>query len=139
MTAQRTSGKSLAAAARGHPRKGQMYILTMVFMAGLVFTVYSSLSQYAAVELAEPLEGGEAALLAGVERAARTAVSTDSCAQAADQLARLQRFVERTAIQGAALDLDPEVDCAAIPSWTAAATLSYRSVALDLSNTITLR
>jgi hypothetical protein len=47
-------------------KKGQMFIVTMVFLAGLIFTVQQLLFQYSFLDLSEPLRDLDANLLGSI-------------------------------------------------------------------------
>ncbi|MBI4021122.1 MAG: hypothetical protein HY369_02680 [Candidatus Aenigmarchaeota archaeon] len=95
--------------------KAQMFILTLVFLAGLVFVVQASLAQYGAVSLEEPFDRQEASLIAGVVQAFNeTLWSSPTCSTAEQNVASLETFVEEKLIQGVSLTVETGMDCA---SW----------------------
>lgn len=94
--------------------KGQMFIITMVFLVGLIFAVQNSLSQYSFLNLADAYTGNELALLTSVRQSFRdTLAGAFTCEEAGPLLLELESFLERRPVAGKTVEIDQALDCRA--------------------------
>lgn len=100
-----------------------MFIVTMVFLAALIFAVQQLLYQYSFLDTSEPLRGQENQLLWSIRDSFSQALnSTDECIPALRLMEELDAFLSRQTFRGLDLGLsynnrdDPNLDC---PAWNA--------------------
>ncbi|MBI4176225.1 MAG: hypothetical protein HY518_03405 [Candidatus Aenigmarchaeota archaeon] len=76
--------------------KAQMFILSMIFLVGLVFVVYQLLLQYGSINTTEPLENDEVFATNNIRDAFNsTLTSAAGCGEAEQNLQNLDEFIER--------------------------------------------
>ncbi|MFQ5647977.1 MAG: hypothetical protein ACE5FW_01960 [Candidatus Aenigmatarchaeota archaeon] len=112
------SSKSL-----GKNRKGQMFVVTMVFLTGLIFAVQQLLFQYSLVDLSEPMQRTDLYLLESAGSIFNITMEGLDCADSGSVARTLQDLVEldtwlaRQTFRGYSLELEyngldtPNLDC----------------------------
>jgi hypothetical protein len=100
-------------------RKAQMFVITMIFLVGLIFSVQSLLFQYAALDLSAPFRENTAYLLANVKDSInRTIKTTPDCTDFSAKMKELKDFMDRSVPQrGYSLALSYKVNCV---NWASA-------------------
>ncbi|MBI4020320.1 MAG: hypothetical protein HY367_03225 [Candidatus Aenigmarchaeota archaeon] len=74
--------------------KGQFFIVSMVFLVGLVFVVQQLLLQYGAIRPLEPLENDDVALTNNIRDAFNATLATSGdCTEAERNLGELSEFI----------------------------------------------
>ena len=84
--------------------KAQMFIITIVFLVGLVFAVQTNLAAYSFLDVAEVFQNSDGLLLKGIKDAYRNAGSVD-CAQSIINLDELTTTLNGAVIQGTAIEV----------------------------------
>jgi len=118
--------------------KGQMFIVTLVFLAGMIFTVQSSLSQYSVINLAETFETNEFYTTESITSVFENTIAASlTCEEAGVSLADLETFIERRVVRGSIVELDYHLDC---NSWSTPPvlnlTITLESLDMDLTETV---
>ena len=120
--------------------KGQMFVVTMVFLIGLIFAVQVNLSQYTVIKLGA-FETNDLPLLRSIEQSFETAVTSSvSCPELDQKSHELEQFIERQVIRGTAIEVNPTIQCS---SWQATSpsspllsvTVHLRSFEIDTTET----
>ena len=85
--------------------KAQMFIVTMVFLAGLIFTVQQLLFQYSFLDLSEPLRDMDANLLGSIrDMFSDCLAASPDCQSAAQAAQEIHTFLLAQTFRG--LDLE---------------------------------
>jgi hypothetical protein len=94
--------------------KGQMFILTVIFLVGLIYVVQQNLSGYAVLDLSEPFEDNSYYIFKYVKDAfSDTTATTRTCFEAEANLNELVNYISRKILFGGfTLDLRHNLDCA---------------------------
>ena len=77
-------------------KKAQMFLLTFVFLSGLVVAVAGLISQYSQIDLSEPYLTSDAFLVKSIESTFESAL-TDNCSKANQNLEEMKNWFERQA------------------------------------------
>lgn len=92
--------------------KGQMFIITMVFLVGLIFAVQNSLSQYSFSDLAQVFEKNDLYLLESIKNSFNeTLSSSKSCEELDINLQELEAFLEEKIVAGIIINIDYLLVC----------------------------
>jgi len=94
-------------------RKAQMFIVTMLFLVGLIFTVQQLLFQYSALDLSSPFRQNDIYLLENMKNAVnRTIKSTPDCPDFSQKMDELDSFMRSMGPkEGYALSIDYTLNC----------------------------
>ncbi len=94
--------------------KGQMFLITMIFMTGLVFMVQQLLIQYSALDLSAPFRENEIYLLRNTRDIINTTIkSTPDCEVFSDKMESLANFLNsRDPKGGYIISVDYRLNCA---------------------------
>lgn len=94
-------------------RKGQMFIVTMLFLVGLIFTVQQLLFQYSAIDLSSSFRQNDIYLLENMKDAVnRTIKSTPDCPDFSQKMDELDSFMRSMGPkEGYALSIDYTLNC----------------------------
>jgi hypothetical protein len=96
----------------GRYRKGQMFIVTIVFLVGVVFVVQQILLQYSYVDMPSAYQGGDFHILRSAETIATRAVTVAStCFEAERNLEESILFLRDQVAGGYSLNVDYSVNC----------------------------
>lgn len=115
--------------------KGQMFIITMVFLVGLIFAVQNNLSQYSFLNLASSFQGDDFYLLRGIKDSfSSTLTSSPNCGQADKNLQQLKNFLE-TNIDEASVEVSYILDCSLWSSSPLTVTIHIKSIESDTLET----
>ena len=94
------------------PSKAQMFVITMVFLAELVFAVQQGLFQYGSVDLSQTFQDDRAPLFRALVRAYnQTILSARDCNDAQERLAMLKSSTDQQPQAGYSLTATPTLDC----------------------------
>lgn len=92
--------------------KGQMFILTMVFLVGLIFTVQSMLLEYNYVDLSGPIEGSDEVIMMNIRNSIRDTVAiTEDCSDVSGNLEELEAAVSRGMLSIYGIDIYYDIKC----------------------------
>jgi hypothetical protein len=82
-------------------RKGQMFIVTMVFLAGLIFSVQQLLFSYSALDLSSPFRENEVYILYNVKGMInQTIKQTANCNEFLGKMEGLKSFLDSSSPRG---------------------------------------
>lgn len=115
--------------------KGQMFIITIVFLIGMIFAVQGNLSGYNFLDLADSFKRNDLSILLGVRGSFEEALKTGGCQETSNNLQELESFLESRVIQGFSIEIDHSFDC---PTKTLTLTTHLKSIEMDTRQTITL-
>jgi hypothetical protein len=94
------------------PRKGQMFIVTMVFLIAMIFSVQQLLLRYTAIDLSTPPQTTDAYLIENMESAFQAALdSSDICEEARTNVKELREVIGRTIKGGLSVEILGDVVC----------------------------
>lgn len=106
-------------------KKGQMFIVTMVFLTGLIFSVQQIMFHYSYLDVSKPFQRTDFYLLKNVEDIfGQTISSSTTCPEALSNLEELHHYLYREDLGGYALELTyngqkaPNLNCSAWPAGT---------------------
>jgi len=93
-------------------RKAQMFVVTLIFMAEMIFIVQQSLFQYSSIPVTGsfgdfPKEALESTRIA----ANRTVKAAGGCAEATENMAQLESFLGNRTLPAYSLDLSYSINC----------------------------
>ena len=109
--------------------KGQMFIITMIFLVGLIFVVQGNLAQYTFLDLAKVFEKNDLPLLTGIKASFRDALATSwDCREAGRNLEELRNALDRKVIGGTAIEVSYALRC---PQKALNMTIHLKSVDTD--------
>jgi hypothetical protein len=99
-------------------RKGQMFIVTMVFLTGLIFAVQQIIYQYSFIDPSDPMQRNDAPLFFAIRDAYNTSInSASSCAIANASVQQLHYWLMGSSMGPYNLELrynglsSPDLDC----------------------------
>lgn len=97
---------------RGKQKKGQMFIVTVVFLVGVVFVVQQILLQYSYLDLPSSYQHGDFHLMRSAEIITTRAVTVaGTCTEAEENLKTSLLFLAEQTAGGYSLDVDYSVNC----------------------------
>jgi hypothetical protein len=93
--------------------KGQMFVLTIIFLTGLIFVVQENLTGYSYFDFSEPLQSNDIYFFNNVmDMFNDTMVTTTDCTSAQSNIEELMLFLSRKIIRGGfTLDLRKRLNC----------------------------
>lgn len=92
--------------------RAQMFIVTMVFLVGLVFIVQQNLFSYSSFNPPGPFTERETHILETVKNTFQDALGTDTdCGIVQANLESLKNYLENQVIPGHVLDIEYTLDC----------------------------
>ncbi len=124
-------------------KTGQMFILTVVFLVGMVFALQQVFLQYAFFDL--PGDAGRTSypLLAAVATGLnRTVQQATTCEELATNMEEFTAVVEREVLSGFALELEAAADCTGFTQKDRAAlsaTITFRERDSEARKTVHIR
>ncbi len=94
--------------------KGQMFILTIVFLVGLIFVVQQNLAGYSSFDLSEPFKSNDFYIFRDVRNMFEDTTETSAtCDDARNNLRELNNYLGRKILPGGfTLSLEYSLDCA---------------------------
>jgi hypothetical protein len=94
-------------------RKAQMFVVTMIFLIGLIFSVNSLLFQYTALDLSTPFRENTVYLLQNTKGIINNTIkTTPDCADFTTKMKELKDFLDRRIPRGGySLSLSYQVNC----------------------------
>lgn len=120
--------------------KGQMFIITMVFLVGLIFAVQNNLSQYTFLDLSTTFEKSDFYILKSIKDSFyKTIKSARNCQEAQDNVNELKDFFENKIIEGTSIQIDQEWNCPG--GWSANPlnlTIRLKSIEIDTREELVL-
>jgi len=116
--------------------KAQMFIITMVFLVGLIFTVQAALSQYSYLDLAKAFKESDHHTLVSIKKSFEDAhKSSPECHKAEEKFQELEHFFEKEVVEGSAVEIDYSLDC--LPK-TLTLSIHLKSAGIDTMETLTI-
>ncbi|MBL7160856.1 MAG: hypothetical protein ISS93_03345 [Candidatus Aenigmarchaeota archaeon] len=92
-------------------KKGQMFVITMVFLVGLIFTVQGSLSQYSSLDLGNAFENDHS-LLVGIKNSfGEVFASSSDCQELENNIQELNEFLNGRVVKGTVIDISTSFRC----------------------------
>ena len=105
--------------------KGQMFIVTMVFLIALIFSVQQLLLQYTAIDLSTPPQTTDTYLVENMEPIFQAALdSSDDCEEARTNVRELENLITRTIKGGYSIDIYGDIACSPSGEWPSAPELT---------------
>jgi len=94
-------------------RKAQMFIISMLFLVGLIFSVQQLLFQYTALDLSAPYRENDIYLLKNLKDVVNTTIKkTQECPDFSEKMEELSSYLKSGAQMGGyGLSLDYTLDC----------------------------
>ncbi|HDD72466.1 MAG TPA: hypothetical protein ENG00_00065 [Candidatus Aenigmarchaeota archaeon] len=93
-------------------KKAQMFIITMVFLVGLLSAVQTYLRTYSAVDISEIMKNNDIYLFENMKEVVNfTVTSTSSCSELKSNLEELEFFLERYKLFGYTMNIDFSLNC----------------------------
>jgi len=122
------------------PRRGQMFVVTTVFLVGLIFVVQQLLFQYASVDPRTGFQFNEYGLVKGVRDAANAALAGSAdCGALKANMEVLKSFLDsRSASAGYAIEFSYVIDCQSFgnsPPSPAPLNITVRILGSDIDST----
>lgn len=96
-------------------KKGQMFIITMVFLVGLVFVIQQGFMNWFSysIDYSSRMQMSDYYLFENMKSMARTSLmAASSCSEARDNLNELSTFLNTNVIKGYDLDFTYRINCA---------------------------
>jgi len=115
--------------------KAQMFVITMVFLVGLVFAVQGILSQYGFVDLAKAFEKNHAPLLSSIKNSFNSTLQSSPCSELDSNLKELELFLENKIVEGTTIELSYSHSC--IPP-NLNLTIHLKTIEADTTETVVL-
>ncbi len=102
-----------------------MFIVTMVFLIALIFSVQQLLLQYAAIDPSAPPQTTDAYLVENMEPIFQAALdSSDDCEEARANVRELKNLITRTIKGGYSVDISGDIACSPSGEWPSAPELT---------------
>ena len=113
--------------------KAQMFIVTMIFLIGLVFAVQGSLMQYSSLDMANAFGGDDFYVFKGVEQSFGivTGDSRGGCGPAEGNVQELESFIKRSFVPGTLLEITAALDCSQWGGKPLNLTVHVKSMGMD--------
>ncbi len=98
-------------------RKAQMFIVTMVFLTGVIFTVQQLLFQYSELDLSMPLQKTDFYIIQNTRNLLQQSLIASSCAEAEENLQETLSFLAEQPLRGFTMsflfngELYPNINC----------------------------
>ena len=93
-------------------KKGQMFVITMIFLITMVFAVQSYLFTYAKLDLSTPLQARDTYTIKNIESAFQTALdSSTECEIARRNIIDLEGVLDRSIKGGQEVQITGSLDC----------------------------
>lgn len=118
--------------------KAQMFIITMVFLVGLVFAVQTSLSQYSFIDLADSFKDNQGELYTSVITSFESTLLSPDCPAARVHKNELEQFMEGRVIGGTTIDVDATLDCAEWGNQPLQLAVTIRNAENDIHDDVAL-
>lgn len=93
--------------------KAQMFIVTMIFLVGLIFLVQQSFFGYTYLDLSEPFREDEYPVISNIKDSMGEILAvSSSCQEAEENLHEFVGFAKKESLQsGYELEIDYELEC----------------------------
>ena len=105
--------------------KGQMFIVTMVFLIALIFAVQQLLLKCSTLDLSAPSKANDAYLVENMEPIFQAALdSSDDCEEARANVRELIGLITRTIKGGYSSDISGDIECTPSGGWPPAPELA---------------
>ena len=116
--------------------KAQMFIITIVFLVGLIFAVQNSLSQYTFLDISKTFSRNDLPIFLGVKDSLETIFArSDTCDDLRRNIQELKNQLNGKIIGGTALQVTTSFEC---PPKKLNATIQLRSLDIDSRETLLL-
>lgn len=99
-------------------KKGQMFVITMIFLISMVFAVQSLLFNYAEIDLSSPLQNRDSYLVDNVESTFQAALrSSDDCEEARMNIIDLKNVITNSIKGGQEVRITGNINCTSDGDW----------------------
>ena len=92
-------------------KKGQMFILTMVMLVGLIFAIQNNLSAYSYIDLSQSFERTDFYLMESINRSFGEVIKSPTCEDVIRNAQDLKNSLQGKVINGIEIDLDYSIIC----------------------------
>jgi hypothetical protein len=93
-------------------RKAQIYIITTVFLAAMIFSIHSLLLAYSNIDLAGSTQTSDAYIIENIEQVFQDSLdSSQDCLEAQDNVIELKETLKGIIRSGYELSLSGDLDC----------------------------
>ncbi len=118
--------------------KGQMFIITMLFLIALIFAVQNSLAQYNSVDLSKSLQNTDPYLLQSIRNSFAQAIETPkSCGEVQEGIEELGGYFNNRIVGGTSISISHSFQCS--PDRTLLLTVKLKSSSGQSSETFTIQ
>jgi hypothetical protein len=98
--------------------KGQMFIVTMVFLIALIFSVQQLLLKCSSLDLSAPSKAKDAYVVENMEPIFQAALdSSEDCEEARANVGELSDLITRTIKGGYSFDISEDIECTPSGGW----------------------
>jgi hypothetical protein len=99
-------------------KKGQMFIVTMVFLIALIFSVQQILLYYNVMDLSSPPQTTDAYMMENIGSIFQTALdSSNSCEEARMNVMELENLITKSIRGGYSIDILGDIECSPAGEW----------------------
>jgi hypothetical protein len=100
------------------PRKGQMFVITMIFLAAMIFTVQSLLFTYNEIDLSHPPQNLDAYVVENMETMFQKALdSSTDCLEVKDNILLLKNIISDKIGSGQEIKVTGNINCSSGGGW----------------------
>jgi hypothetical protein len=93
-------------------KKGQIFIVTMVFLIGLIFSVQQLLVQYTAIDLSLPPRSSDSYFMKNMESSFQAALdSSTGCNETRTNIEELKNLITQGVREGHSVDISGDLNC----------------------------
>lgn len=101
-------------------KTGQMFIVTMVFLIAMIFSVQQLLFRYTAIDLTSPPQTTDAYLVDNIKSSFQAATdSSDICSDARKNVKEMKNVITKNIKSGYSIDISGELNCTESGDWPA--------------------
>jgi hypothetical protein len=110
-------------------RKGQMFVITMIFLVAMIFSVQGLLLNYLHVDLSLPSQSPDTYIMDNIESVFQSAVrSSDDCATARNNVIVLKEAIGRSMKEGREIVVKGDIGCTIDGEWPEPPELTVHAV-----------
>lgn len=107
--------------------KGQMFVITMIFLIAMVFSVQNLLFNYAEIDLSSPLQNRDSYLVDNIEHAFQQALdSSDDCEEASQNVIDLRNVITSSIKGGQEVRVTGNINCTSSGDWPSSPELTIQ-------------
>jgi hypothetical protein len=99
-------------------KTGQMFIVTMVFLIAMIFSVQQLLIRYTAIDLTTPPQTTDAYLVENIKIAFQSSMdSSNFCSDARKNVREMKNIITKNIKSGYSIDISGELNCTESGDW----------------------